>query len=323
MRPSCALPNKEKCRLSRIRVLPLLILSVLSILSPCYPATQSGSGGTRKGLQAWTGPDGSTLPFQTDAELKVFLATAEVLEAEPIPRGVTEPWKLLLGKDGIQAHAVFRYVRIYRRSWMDPKHGPVLNFRDDCSFECAAYELSRLLGIDCVPTVVPRKLSGKMVPRELSGKKGTVQIWVEKAQLELDRRTSGTDPPDPAAWMISIQTMHIFDALIDNDDRTQENMLIDKNWKLWLIDHTRSFRIRKNPSNLELIQYCEDRLWERLNGSSDEEIRDRLRTVLKPSEIKSLLIRKERIVRHIQGLIDERGKARVLLTHTGDRRYEP
>ena len=36
--------------------------------------------------------------------------------------------------------------------------------------------------------------------------------------------------------------MRVFDELIANTDRNQGNMLIDKQWKLWLIDHTRGFR---------------------------------------------------------------------------------
>jgi hypothetical protein len=35
--------------------------------------------------------------------------------------------------------------------------------------------------------------------------------------------------------------MALFDQLIFNDDRNQGNMLIGKDWKVWLIDHTQDF----------------------------------------------------------------------------------
>ena len=50
--------------------------------------------------------------------------------------------------------------------------------------------------------------------------------------------------------------MQVFDQLIYNVDRNQTNMLIDKDWHLWLIDHSRSFRrsrTLKDPSVLKMI----------------------------------------------------------------------
>ena len=39
--------------------------------------------------------------------------------------------------------------------------------------------------------------------------------------------------------------MRVFDELIANTDRNLGNMLIDRQWKLWLIDHSRAFRLHE------------------------------------------------------------------------------
>ena len=39
-----------------------------------------------------------------------------------------------------------------------------------------------------------------------------------------------------------MQLVSVFDQLIYNVDRNMGNLLICKNWRVWAIDHTRSFR---------------------------------------------------------------------------------
>ena len=47
--------------------------------------------------------------------------------------------------------------------------------------------------------------------------------------------------------------VRLFDQLIFNTDRNLGNLLIDKSWRLWMIDHTRAFKTftePKSPKNL-------------------------------------------------------------------------
>ncbi len=54
-------------------------------------------------------------------------------------------------KDGIRMHAICRDVHV-ERSKMPLSDGNIsFFFRDDIIFECAAYELAKLLGLDTVP----------------------------------------------------------------------------------------------------------------------------------------------------------------------------
>ena len=72
--------------------------------------------------------------------------------------GVTFPTKLLLEKDGVRADAVFRDVDEDRPTPTFGGGRDELYFRDSYIFEPAAYELSRLLGLDNVPPATLRKL---------------------------------------------------------------------------------------------------------------------------------------------------------------------
>ena len=55
-------------------------------------------------------------------------------------------------------------------------------------------------------------------------------------------------------------TMRVFDALIANTDRNKGNLLIDKDWRAWYIDHTRAFRRSPELLDSELLVRCDRRL---------------------------------------------------------------
>ncbi len=121
-------------------------------------------------------------------------------------------------------------------------------------------------------------------------------------------------PPDQAFWSRQIHIMRVFDNLIYNTDRNYGNILIDRNWKVWLIDHTRAFRRERELRNPEMVVQYDRRLWEKLKALDEKAVRKRLKKFLRPPEIKGLLWRRDKLVQHIQSLIDKRGKNEVLFT---------
>jgi hypothetical protein len=251
----------------------------------------------------WIGSDGKPLPFKTDEEILDFLRTAEIVEIEKIPEGVTKPQKLYLEKDGIKAAAVFRDKEIHKKRWNDPSAGPRVDFRDSCVYECAAYRLSRLLGLNNVPPTVRRKVKGK---------KGTVQIWIEGAMTDTHRLRAKILPPDTRRWSRQDQVMKLWDQLLFNDDRNRGNVLIDQHWNVWLIDHTRCFRVYDDVPEVQKIKYCERSLWEKLRNLDEEVVRVELSDYLRSPEIDGLLKRRTRLIKHIEALIEERGENVVL-----------
>ena len=237
------------------------------------------------------------------------MQSASVVSWETIPTGRTSPRKVLLEKDGIRLHAIFRDVRVDREGRRPI--GNRLPVRDDFILECAAYRLNRLLELHNIPPAVERTLFDTQ---------GSLQLWVEQAMMERIRRRKKITPPDQEKWDRQLQVALVFDRLINNQDRHRSNLLVDSDWKVWLIDHTRAFQLGLGlleseetlPEEPEEIKRCDKDLWERLQTLEDQTISEHLRPFLRPQEISDLLSRRQWLLGHIQGLIDEKGAEEVL-----------
>lgn len=258
------------------------------------------------GPGSWQGPDGRELPFVDDREAEAFLRSARILSNEPIPIGITHPRKLLLEKFGIRAHAVFRYIDEQERNKRLRDGRRVVFFRDTYRNEVAAYRLSRLLGFENLPPAVERKVDGAP---------GSVQLWIEQAMTERDRLARELQPPDTITFRQQIYDMHVFDNLINNFDRNQGNVLIDRHWTLWLIDHTRSFgQETKLPATDTLVR-CSRRLWAGLAALDQQRLEEALGEHLGKGEIRSILARRDAIVELLSSRFATIGEDRVLFTY--------
>lgn len=259
-------------------------------------------------VDTWTGPDGEALPFQDEESILSFLEAAEIESEEPLSEGINKFSRLLLARDGVRMHAVFRDVRV-RKDRAKMSDGRVVrNFRDDCVFEVAAYRLARLLGLHSVPPTVMRRINGR---------NGSVQVWIEDATTEGQRIKKSLSPPDDQDWLNQWQVIRLFDSLIYNDDRNPGNILIDRNWKLWMIDHTRAFREEKElMSDSGRIRYqvlkCERTVWENLKTLDRDTLTRTLGDVLEKRQILALLTRRDLLVEDLQQRIDQQGEAEVL-----------
>ena len=260
---------------------------------------------TELGGYIWLDVSLQPLPFQDHATIRDMMRSAQIVSRKKIGRGVTGAEKLTLEVDSIRFHAVFRSVDVTKKAPppVGVKRRPKL-YRDSAIFESAAYELSEMLGISRVPPVVERRIGEQ---------NGTVQIWMEETlpEIELIQRKL-LQPPDVVRWRHQKQIMSAFDNLIANSDRNQGNLLIDRNWTLWLIDHTRAFRWTSKLLNRDKLTACERRLWKSLREIDEDTIRRRLEPFLTRQEISTLLRRRLKLIRHIQSLIDTHGEDAVL-----------
>lgn len=252
----------------------------------------------------WLDPNGNPLPFREPAEVEAFLLAAEVISRERISEGINGVDKLLLEHDGVRAHAAFRDVRNESRGVSNADGVLSLGFKDNCLFEVAAYRLSRKLALDNVPPTVQRTIRRR---------RGTLQLWIEDAFTEKQRLSEKLRAPEPEAWQRQVQTMYLFDRLIGNQDRNQGNILVDGNWKLWMIDHTRAFRTISKPPDLKIVLRCERRVWERLQQLDLKDIRREMKGVLSGREIRSLFSRRDAIVNHLRRRIERLGETAVLI----------
>ncbi len=163
--------------------------------------------------------------------------------------------------------------------------------------------MSLLLSLDSVPPCVTRKLWGRH---------GSLQLWIEDAMTVEMQMKKGLRSPKPVDWVRQQQSMKIFDALIRNLDRNQGNLLVTDGWKLWLIDHTRSFHASPRIGGLGQLTWCEREMWARLRTLTAEMVRERVGEYLCANEISALMRRRDVIVGHYEERIATLGEAAVL-----------
>jgi hypothetical protein len=109
--------------------------------------------------------------------------------------------------------------------------------------------------------------------------------------------------------------MRVFDNLINNIDRNSGNILLDREWGMWLIDHTRAFsRARQLPAPQDVIG-CSRSLFLALKTLDEAEVTERLRPYLGLPEIQALHERRRRLVELIDQLVADRGEQRVLFEY--------
>jgi len=234
-----------------------------------------------------------------------FLKTTEIIEYKDVGEGVTNPIWLTLKKGDITRRAI----------WKNPK-GMQQGFLEGWQYEIAAYEMDKLLDLNMVPPTVER---------EFNGKRGSLQLGIDKLYSELDIMEENIEVPkekiDNRSDMKYIT--RAFDCLIANDDRTQQNILFNTDWRVVLIDHSRAFRSTKEYT--ERLVYGKNGikgalLFRRLPRSFVEKVKalnsDNLTQALKPclkkKEIKAILIRKDLLLKEIEEMIQEQGEDKVL-----------
>jgi hypothetical protein len=253
---------------------------------------------------SWRGPDGAMLPFSSPEELESFLASAKVISKKTISQGINRPTKVLLEKDGVQANAIFRNVSLEIRGKAGPSGKFFRLWQDSFAFELAAYEVAKFLGIERIPPVVPRHLFGT---------DGSLQAWVEDAMVEAERLEKKLTPPDLGLWAHQQSEKHVFDALINNEDRHEGNSLIDADWNVWLIDHTRAFFTEHGDEKIDALKLMPRPLWTQLRHVDREALRKRLRPHLNALQIEALFDRWDRVLLHIRTLVSEYGSEAVLV----------
>jgi hypothetical protein len=245
----------------------------------------------------------STVPQLTRAEMEEFLLKANVVKRKGLSQGVTNSERATL-TDGRITHDAHVQVVDIRKNEFDSPKGKELNFRDCYKFNIAAYRLDKLLELNMIPVSVERKVAGNTA---------AVTWWIDDVLMtELDRFKKKTPPARPVFWNHQKYTMWVFDELIYNTDRNLGNMVISKDWKLWMIDHTRAFRMMTDLLNAKNLMRCDRKLLAGLRKLDQETLTPVMTPYLTKEEIKSMLIRRDKIVKFFDIKIAEKGENAVL-----------
>ena len=283
---------------------PSAFLGVLLIAGLAGAEALAAPEGAASEEYVWLDVEGEPLPMQANAELEEFLRTAQVTESKKTQIGKFGARRLRLEKDGIAARAAGRTIAVEERK-RQLKNREVWFFRDHYIHEPAAYALSELLGLGMVPPAVQRSVKGKPA---------SVQLWVENGMEEIEREKKGIQPPDSRRYLLQLYQMRVFDNLINNIDRNMGNIVIDPDWRLWLIDHGRAFIRDQALPTPQDVRRVERGFWERLRSVSDEELEAAVEPFLGGPERGALVERRRLLVELIEGKIAQLGEDGVLFS---------
>ena len=223
----------------------------------------------------------------SDDVLERWLAEAEIVSVEELDSGITEPQRITLRKDGVELRAVFKQLST---DFGIEDRRRAIDEADRFEYEIAAYRLDRLLGLDMLPVTVARTIGGH---------RGILQFWIDESinlRQMLERKLA------PAGWCdtaAQYNLMNVFDFLIHNTDRTQENALFTRDWMLVLIDHSRAFATPTKAPRL-LYQngvYVPPALAARLAALDRPSLDAALAPYLRRQQIDALLKRRDRLLR--------------------------
>jgi hypothetical protein len=229
----------------------------------------------------------------TVEQQQAFLLKAKVLSVKTAKKGVTGARDATLS-DGKLTHLASIQTIDESKAIFQPTDGPTeLNFRDTYLFNIAAWKLARMLAIDdMVPVSVSRAYQNK----------GASFTWyVEDVALDEQTRLSKKiQPPDIDSWNREIQVMHVFDQLIYNTDSNATNLLIDKQWRIFLIDHTRAFRMQKTFQDPKMLSRCDRGLLAKMKTLDEAGLQKELKEYLDKKQIQGLLARRDLLVKFFE-----------------------
>jgi hypothetical protein len=115
--------------------------------------------------------------------------------------------------------------------------------------------------------------------------------------------------------------VNIFDELIYNVDRNRGNLVITQEWNVWMIDHTRAFRLHKNCPKLARMKQIDRKLLDNLKKLTREILKHEVGEYLTKPEMEAVLARRDAIVKHFDNRVAQNGEATVLYEIA--RRYPP
>jgi hypothetical protein len=237
-------------------------------------------------------------------QIRQFLETAPIIKGKATVKGVTRPMRVTLSDGTLTHDAAFSTVDEHKNVERFEGGRVELDFVDSYKFSLAAYKIAELVGLDHMMPV--------HVEREWRGQKGALAWWVDAKMDEGERLKNKVPVPNPAAWNEQMYRMRVFMQLVADTDRNVGNLLIDADWKLWMIDFTRAFRRTKSVLSDKDLKKCDRELLAKLRALTPEQVAAATKPYLTKAEIVPLLARRDQIVKLFDALAARNGEAQVL-----------
>ena len=263
----------------RLAVFPALGLaaatlswSLVTVAAQAPPAPASAAPFT--GGRSWVGHE---------KELEDFIKNVEVGKIDDISVGVTHPKRVHLAPGGMVEMIAFKPLKpgIYEGFWESYKA------------EIAAYEMDKLLDLHMVPPTVEKRVKGDL---------GAAVMWI--APTKSFKELGGV--PNPPAdkietWNKQIVRAKMFDDLIANKDPNLGNWLLDPDWNVVLIDHSRCFTSTKDLTHQ--LTKVDGEFWDKMKTLTIESLTaSPVGQWLKKDEIKGVIERRDKMDKIIEKL---------------------
>lgn len=268
----------------RIRRAGLLLALALAALSPsihakadlslrAQPAVAVGSA------KVWEG---------RNAAFEEYIRAADIDRFEDIPVGVTHPKRAWLKPGGLVASI----------AWKPLPPSRATGYWESYKSEIAAYEMDKLLGMAMVPVAVEKRWKGETA---------AAILWLTPVHSWKDMESRARPPK----WNRQAVLMKMFDNLIGNPDRNMGNLLVDDEWNLYLIDHSRAFADAKTlPVKMDHIDRA---VWDRMQALDEPGLTAALGKWVDRRGLQALLARRDRMKAAIDKLVSANGAAAVFV----------
>lgn len=224
------------------------------------------------------------------AQVEEALLNAPIERSADLPVGVTKSSRVFFAPGGLVASATAKHLPMGRRDGFWEAH----------QSEIAAYQLDRLLGLDMVPPTVERRVGADLA---------SVQLWVEGCKVIKDVDQSAC--PKPTEWAKQVCRQRAFDNLIANIDRNAGNILVDSEWGMFLIDHSRAFASDRMPFEKEMTR-IDRAFFEKLKALDEASVMKQVRPwLLDDGAARAILKRRDKIVKQLEKAARKKGEAVV------------
>lgn len=244
-------------------------------------------------------------PPLTKDQIREFLLKGKVVANKQLGKGITNPWRLTL-KNGDMTHdASFQSVDEQRTRKVFDDGKTEMNFVDSYHYNIAAYNIAEMLGLDSMmPMSVERRWLGKM---------GSFTWWVDNVAMdEGERLKAGKSSPDSEEWNRQMYRMRTFSQLVYDTDRNLTNVLITDDWKIWMIDFSRAFRLYPELESTKDLARCDRKVLAALRTLTEESVEAHTKPHLGKLGVRAVIERRDKIVAHFDQLIAQNGEDKVL-----------
>jgi hypothetical protein len=262
--------NLQRGFAMRTRSITLWITSVL--VAACTAGLVLAQESARSGARIWVGQE---------SDIESFLKTAKVVDLTDIGVGVTRPRRAKLAPGG----------PVDAMAWKAIKPGRYSGYWESYKSEIAAYELDKYFGLGMIPPTVERTVNGET---------GAAVMWASPTQSFKDLGgvpgQKGVKAPPSSKiglWNLQISRAKMFDNLIGNIDPNLGNWLVDPEWNLILIDHTRAFTGSRNLYHQ--MSGIDTELWQKMDALDEATLTRVVGTWLDRSAIRSMLERRDKM----------------------------